>query len=413
MIIFYILLIFIIIYYSYKYDVVYGNFVSIYFLYTFFSIFGYLIYKERVNVMVYNQYYGVGESFYKYYFYICFFILVLTIVLNLSRKIKIFRVQLRVFTSKSKISYYLSFGLNILILLILTKNIMQNYNQASYYSQQILKTNKLWFFLFNFSIYLITINLIAFKELKQKKLIILNLFYIIIFLITAIKFGQRIQILNLIIGLITIIISNRRNIYTIIFNKIFICLVLLFVFLSQFIRGTRGKASNIEFSFNTDLFTSLFSEKLVFQDYLIPSFSLLTSIEKKIWMPLDVLKSNFINLSIVFDYPSLGSIMSRIIDPEGVKGYGYFILTEAYNFGYGYGIVLYILYIALLFKFYIEVLLNFSDNHLNILMRAVVSMYMLNIIRSQSLFFLKGIIMFYIPSVIIFNMLTQRRVKFL
>ncbi len=398
---------------AYKINKIYGNFCILYLLYTFFSIYGYINYGSEINRMAYNQYYGVNKSFYIYYFYILGFIVVLTLLLKYLNKIKCFNFRIKVGNKNKKIeSVY--FIINILFIMILSIFLISNYNRASYFDQRILKSNKLWFFAFNFSIYLIVINFYLGRDKGRKKIFyyILGTIIAIFFLLTALKFGQRIQILNLTFGVITVLLLNiKKSLYKIILKKEIILISLSFISLSQYIRGNRGGIKDLKFEFSMDLITSVFGKTMVFQDYLIPSYTLLTSIEKKIFLPVDVIKSNILNTLIIFNYPTLGSLISRIIEPKASKGYGYFILSEGYNLCGGLGILVLIIYIAFIFKFYFEVLTNTLDKKFNILMSSVISMYLLNIVRSQSLFFLKGILMFYLPAIFMYICATGKKIR--
>jgi hypothetical protein len=91
--------------------------------------------------------------------------------------------------------------------------------------------------------------------------------------------------------------------------------------------------SNFDSSDSNNLDENL-SSAILLQDYYLPSHTLFISLNHKIIDPIEVVKSNFANSFIGFDYPFLtNTIMERGLGFDNVRGVGwaYHYFVEGYN----------------------------------------------------------------------------------
>jgi hypothetical protein len=385
---------------------------------------GYTLYPEYLNLVTKGQYYG-EEYFWKYYLYIFLSFITYYLIFNFLYKSK---KQLRIikinFIKKSKshiLDIFLFFMICFIWLLFLLYNLIINYNELSYYNQFILKSNKAWFFLYSSIAILIYSILVKidensndFSRIVYKIILIIATF---IFFITSLKAGQRIQIFSLVLSILAYFAIKYnlkikfRNLVKI--QRISI-LIIIFVFISQVIRNTRGRIQSIsEINFNLDWFISLFDLKtIIFQDYLVPSLSLMTSMKQNLIFPLEVVKSNLINAIIIFDYPTLGEIISRIVDPNGNSGFGYYYFTEGYNMMGFFGFFISPLTIVIVY-YILEILLTKTNSiSYNLSMSSILVYYIISVVRGSSLFFIKGIFFFVIPFTLLYLLATNKKIKF-
>lgn len=397
---------------------------SLLFLYTVFSQIGYIFYPEKLDLYSDGQYYGM-DTFYSYWSYI-FISFVLIFLLWLLTKSFSFKNHIKVcnYNSNIKINKRLYFIMILSWQLILSVLLILNYDILSYYNQQILKNNKLWFYMFSFDgiiIYSLYIKFLVAKSLTEKILsIILLLFSVIIFFITSLRSGQRIELVMTLIAFISFFykhygeksISRRKNLFT------FSLTILVTVMISQAIRSLRGSFIDVKIFLdhiksNPIGFLNFFLfENLVFQDWLTPPLTLITSMYYKLIFPIDVVKSNILIMIPLISRKSLGEILARIINPYSWRGYGYTILTEGYNFmgfiGFFYSAVVFVLG----FKFLELLFCKSNDKIFNSFMYGIIGFIILSVVRGQSASFVKSIYFYFLPAIILFILATGEKVLF-
>ena len=394
------------------------------FVYTIFTQIGYLLYPRDVNIVSHYQYYGY-DAFFEYWLYIFLsfiFIFILFVILYDKKYKPTLRIE--VSTLQKKDSRNLLYIVIILLYeLVLIYFLIKNYSSASYYGQAILKHNTVWFYLFNINgIVLLSIiykTIIEFDKTRKICYIIIFLFSISVFLITALKFGQRIEVLTWLLSLIVFLwyfFKNKIGGKARIFKKYVFIIGFIGIMFSQVVRSARGKhiktlAAYLTVMVRPKTYLSLFQLKtLIFQDYLVPSLTLLTSMKYDIIFPGKVLESNLTCLVPFINHHSLGSILSRIIDPQGWGGYGYYILTEGYNFmgfaGFIYGAIVFTIGFRILESFFT----NTNDKLFNAYMYAIIAFLSIYVIRGQSMMFLKGLYFYFLPAVILFKLISRKRV---
>lgn len=407
--------------YIYNRNHVFGLVYILLFIYCFFTMVAYLYFPEELNIVSSGQYYG-ENYFIKFILYIfaCFIFTFIFYFLISNIKINIFKINF-VNYSRNKILKRLFSIIIISWLLILTYFLLKNYNLLSYHSQSVMKSNKIWFFLYAISpIFIISIYLKVSESIKIRKKIfyfILLILAFVLFLVTSLKSGQRIEIFCLTLSIITFIIVkydikiNNKNISKLI--KLLIILI-CFVFLSQVIRNNRHTNLNIsQIDFDGSYFADLLNIKeFVFQDYVTPSLTLLTSMEYKIIKPIEIIKSVFFNTLIVFDYPGMGEIISKLLVPSGDVGVGYYYFTEGYNFIGILGCVFSPLFLVISYELYKKILCSTNDKKFNEYISAIISCYIISVVRGGSLFIFKGILFYIIPFIFLYICVTNKKLIF-
>ncbi len=393
------------------------------FMYTIFTQLGYIFYPNEIMIVSHNQYYGT-DIFIYYWIYIMLSFIAIFIFFVITYS-PLYKLKFKIAIDSEYIKKYDI--LYIVILLVyeffLIYNLIKNYNILSYYNQIILKSNKIWFYLYSFN-GIIILSLyckicISTNIIKKIFLLLIMILSAITFLVTSIRSGQRIEIALFIISYVTYLWHYS-------FDKIhkkhkikYLCsifmIIFLFIMLSQGIRLSRGynntPAAFFNIITNIDTYMSIIHPKhIIFQDYAVPSLTLVTSINYSIIIPEDVLKSNITCLVPFIKHYSLGEVLSRIIDPYGWAGYGYYILTEGYNIAGFLGFI-YIAFIFVVgFRFLESFFANTNDKMFNAYMYAIIAFTSLSIVRGQSMFFLKAIYLYFLPAIILWNMLSGKRV---
>lgn len=385
-------------------NIILGMYVTLVFLYSIFPMLGYLFYlptvKEYTKGQVYNE--NIFKISVIYTILGMILIFVFQYFWNKTR-IKITMVKIKSIKLKLGI-FKLFLYVHIYILL---KNLVLNFNNLNYQNQDILKNNRIYFFSFEFStiIFFIYLNNILLK--KNKKLNIVFIIDFIIFIITAIKVGQRIQLFNLVIGtLIMFLYYNREK--KLKFIKKSIVIMSIFIFLSQVIRGTRGNfelLSENPIEFLKKIILALFDFKIiVFQDWLVPYYSLVTSINFGIIVPFRVIKYNLLVLIPFIERgKSLSIYIREYFAPTSKQGFGYYIFTEAYNVAGIIGIIIYPLILVIYFKVLEEVYKKLSE-HNRYLYVGVIGYYIISLVRGGIIFSIKGIMIYLIPALILNNL---------
>jgi len=376
-----------------------------------------------LDAVSFHQYYG-EEAFIHYWIYIflSFISIFLIFIIFYHKKYKtIFRIKANSSIKKSGESWYILIISSIQI--ILAVFLIKNYENLSYVNQAILKNNKLWFYLFSLiGIVLLSLICKIYMEHGRKKIFYSTLFLssFLIFFLTAIRAGQRIEIAMTFLGFLTLLWYLFKERFKNKHIKLKYILIIFFigVSLSQGIRIIRGHSETPGAFFatlkNPKTYLSIFLPKnLIFQDWSTPSLTLLTSMERNIIFPEQVITSNLAVLIPLISHKSLGDILSRIIDPEGITGYGYYILTEGYNFtgfaGFIYSAFIFVLGFRILESFFAGT----DDKLFNSYMFGIMGFLAIEVVRGgQTIVFLRGIYLYFLPAIILFILMSNRKVYF-
>jgi hypothetical protein len=305
---------------------------------------------------------------------------------------------------------------------LLTGFLLLNYNNLSYQTQEVMKNNKLWFYLFSAcGIVLLSLANKIYTEpldvVKKSFYMLITLFIFVVFFITCIKSGQRGEFLTFILALIGwyTYLSQSGNKKTAFKRNLLVlgAIVLAIAFL-QSLRLARGMENTPQAFMSLikmpSTFLALFSLKaLIFQDWLNPSLTLMTSIKYNIVFPVTVILSNLLDAIPFIMHRSLGEILSRFVDPYGSTGYGYYILTEGYNL-MGFAGFVYSAFIFVLgWRFWEFFFAHTRDKVFNAYMNGCLYFCVIHTVRSQSVMFLKGLYIFLIPAIFLFLLSMDNR----
>ena len=393
------------------------------FLYSVFSMIGYINYPKKLNVVSGGQYYG-EKVFLYYYLYLLVFVIFVFIFYRffngIRRKYSANVITINVVGGKAVLYVFL-----ISFCVFLFYEMIKNISISSYSNQLVLKSNKVWFFLYEFSgVIILMLSNILYKnrvELKKNNglFIVLTVAFAIVFIATSLLFGQRKEIFMLIVGMITMLInylkvSNQHK--RISMKKVILLtvpLLIVAVFLFQLIRNSRGLGIS-EYQLNAGellltTFKSMFDmEFLVFQDWLSPSLSLITCIYYHNIDPLIILKADFLNLFSFLTHYSVDPTtpIRDLFNLHSTTGYGYYFPTEGYELIGPFGCVLSAFLINLYYRVY-DSIFDVKDVYLRSYLSGIVGFYIISIVRGYSLFFIKGIIFYIIPGIVLYNLATK------
>ena len=409
-------------------DPIFGLFYCVLYVYTVFTQIAYVVYPEYVSARSGDQYYGLDA----YYLFILFVSLSFLAIYLFSfvffgkkHKKKTYFTFRRIGVRTSSIYQYLFLAIILFHDAIMLYFLVRNYSALNYYTEKVLlKGNKLFFFGFSFYriiLMVLYVKLTRFSNTVERYIYsVLFPLSLAIFLAISIRAGQRISMTSFLLGFtMYVFLSSPAKFGHRMKRALLFAPLLLAAFLLQnMIRTMRGSPiSPFELvrlffaSPDSSAMILLRPELLMFQDYTGPSLLLLTSMANGIIFPLEVIKSNFFNSLIFTGYPGLGDTLSRIVDPLGEKGYGYYFLTEGYNMAGWLGI----LYNGLVFTAGISLWQKFasSDSKIfNNFMIAVISMHVFNIVRGQGCFFIKGTYFSFLPAIVLFLLASKLRIKF-
>ena len=406
-----------------KKNYIYAFYYFFLFFYTIGTQIAYLYYPTKLALINGKQYFGLS-AYFPYLFFVFLSFILIFLFFFFFIKIESKRDFFRIDSYRKKIGFLFPLII-ILHNLIMIYFLSSSYSVLSYHTAtSVLKANKIFFYGFFF--YQITLLALYVKITKFSKNLRERLFYSIlsiisflVFIIITIKAGQKIEIASFFLGFLSYnLISYKEKLLK---NKrIILALISLFILIGLFfvvIDNLRYSELDVKEFFkialgSPDEFVKvLFNpENILFFDYTGPSLLLLTSIHEHIVIPLEVLKSNFYNTLIFQGYPILGYTLSRIIDPYGKINYGYYFLSEGYNFAGWLGI----LYNGIIFTFGLFIWNKFrKSNNLifNNFMTAIIAMHVFDIIRAQSSFFVKGIYISFIPAIIIYLIISNSKIK--
>jgi len=407
-------------FYIWKKSKIFWLYYCVLFAYTIFTQLGYLLYSKKLSAVSHFQYYG-ESIFIKYWLFVflAFISIFLLFAIFYDKKLKMVHLEIKKTKKRKNFLYIIAILIYEAILIFF---LIKNFENLSYYNQYILKNNKLWFYLFSFNgvIFLSFLYKILTEQRKKIKFLYstLFLFSFSILVITCIRSGQRSDFFIPFIGIFSFILcvyKDKIKLNKIKLKNILISLVIIFIIISllQGIRIIRGHEENIN-SFLMAIkrpqtyLTLLVPKNLIFQDWLAPSLTLATSINYKIIFPLKVIESNIKCFIPFISHKSIGSIMSKIIDPHGIQGYGYYILTEGYNFMGFFGFI----YIAFIFVFGIKILETFfantKDKYINSFMYGIMGILIIGVIRGQSIVFLKGLYLYFFPAILLLFLMNKR-----
>ena len=323
------------------------------FIYTIFAQIGYVYFSELSDF--YSAYFGIS-LFYKYWaFMFLSFVLTYVFYRYLHRKE---RAPAAYFIKPMRRNYgeYVFFAITIFLLLALYVYFKVYRGAFGYGGGN--SAGGPWFgigfWLFTVVVFVLYTLIRDKSSGFRKRLFSLFLFVlcVLFFLQVNVAAGTRSSILYLFIALVFYELSPlwlaiKKN-----KKKVFVVLIsgLLLVSTLQTLRVVRTLGDDLSFSsfVTADKSESKFAEQtlaatFLLQDYYLPSHTLFLSMQYGIIDPLEVVKSNFANSLVRFEYPFLSNtIMERSLGTSNDRGVGwaYHFFVEGYN-AFGMAGVLY------------------------------------------------------------------------
>jgi len=405
--------------YVWRRSFVFFLFYSLLFVYTFFTQLGYLFYPVKLSAESNFQYYSEGIFFsYWIYIFLSFVSIFLIFIIFYDKKYKpLLKIEIRPSPKKNSDPLYIILILFYEIISIFF--LVKNYGNLNYFNRNALNENKIWLFLFSLSgiVLLSTFYKIIMERSRKKRIFYFVLFFSLfsIFSITAIKSGQRIEVAMAILAfIVSLWYLFQSKIMRLRLKHIFLILLICFIGISiiQGIKATRGDKSSLTEFFHAlkdpRAYLTLFSpQKMIFQDWSTPSVSLMASMKKHVISPSEVIKSNLTCLIPFVNHKALGNVVAKIAETGGI---GFYILTEGYNF-IGFIGFLYSTFILVIGWWFLESFFtNTNDKFFNSYMFGTMGFLVFEIVRGQSMMFLKGLYLYFLPAVILFLLISNKKI---
>jgi hypothetical protein len=188
--------------------------------------------------------------------------------------------------------------------------------------------------------------------------------------------------------------------------------IIAFVFMNA-IRSERGNQTDfrslVQLLFaEPGKYASLTFEDIVFQDYCVPSLTLMTSMYYDRIDPIGTVKSLIANSLVLLNVPSLGTRVSRFIDPYGARGYGYYAFTEGFEVMGWAGFV----YNSLIMNLGLQLwrpLLRTGNKSFTRYMTGIMVMSVFGLARGTSSAYVKAFYMWFVPCIVLFCLMSGTR----
>lgn len=407
--------------YILRVDTIFGVCYIVFYVYTVFTQIAYVAFPNKLFIVSGGQYYGI-EWFWPFYvFTFASFLGVFLVFVGFRarrQRLRCLRLtDLRVQARIDKIAFV---ALVLIQNLIMIYYIATRFESLSYYTQHVLKGNKLFFFGFAFYPYTIYASYVNWKEYSATRLsssvaAAILAISLLVFLTICVRAGQRIEIAELCVGLFIYAYvfgeggpRHRMRIYV----GVALAVIVMFAFMNaiQALRGTQIDLSHVVHLLltNPGEFMGFALEDLVFQDYVTPSLTLVTSMYHNRIDPIGALKSLIANSLVFLGVPSLGETVSRFIDPYGVRGYGYYGFTEGFEVmgwaGFAYNAVVMNLGLAMW-----RSLLHTGSESFTRYMTGIMAMRVFSLARGTSSSYLKSVYMYFVPCIVMFCLMSGTR----
>lgn len=153
------------------------------------------------------------------------------------------------------------------------------------------------------------------------------------------------------------------------------------------------------------------SAAILAKDYYAPAHMLYAAIAYNFVQPLEVMASNTSNALVMLNYPYLQGTVTDLFRPDVATrsaGYAFYIFTEGYLFAGLMGF-LYNGLVPLAGLLLWKKLANTRDPQLNALLIGLMGCMVVNLVRSQSSYFIKYLYTFVLPGLLMYTSLTGQR----
>jgi hypothetical protein len=341
---------------------------------------GYIYFPELSELM--NAYFG-NQILNTVFLFVLFSFLFIIIFFCIGRK-TIMNKSIRIFEFK-----VFQFSRNLGFLLLLLIIIVQSYIFILYYSR--LNYNNINNDYFK-NEFLISIFITLYKFFPGILIVLYDLYklklikfffwiYLITFLFITLKLGFKTDLVALLVGLMIYIYYNKKILF---FSKYFFGYLTIFgilIILSEYFRFQ---------SFDGQIARENILISIIDKDYFPPAHLLFASVYLDYVIPARVFQSNFLNIFPGLNFPYLQFFVTEEFNPgvtNRTSSYAYYVLTEGYNFMGFWGFI-YNGFLGILLSFY-RYLFNIGKKNFDICILSILGMNLVNLVRGQSVYFFK------------------------
>jgi hypothetical protein len=212
---------------------------------------------------------------------------------------------------------------------------------------------------------------------------------------------------------------KKRIVFMVLVSSILVFSFLSTLRLLRYQNMKTGQSTNFSSLYNFDSSDSNktnedLSSVILLQDYYLPSHTLFISMNHKIIDPIEVVKSNFTNSLISFDYPFLtNTIMERGLgfDNERGVGWAYHYFVEGYNAMGLIGVFYNALFWNLCMILWLRLTRSNNKRH-NKTMTAILALIIALSVKGQTAIFIKFYWLILLPALVLLLLANNQKVAF-
>lgn len=377
------LAVFVFTFWSFKVDFFLGLFIFFLSLYIVMPITGYIFFPELSELM--NAHFGYNILDELYLFVLLSYLMTILVFSFWKRNHKMLRITIFELRSLKDVKI-LGFLTILFFQLFLVIYFMYRFNDLNYTNinnDYFKNDNSFAFFMFIYK-FSPGILIVLYDFYLRKLMRPIFLFYLILFICITLKIGFKTDLVALVVGLTIYNFYKRREfLFT---TKM---LGYLVIFISLF-----GIAEYFRYqSFEREVLKPSLLLSLIDKDYFPPAHLLFASIHLDYIIPFQVIKSNVLNLIPGINFPYLQYFITEEFNPgitSRSNSYAYYVLTEGYNFigffGFFYNGILGFLLATYRFTF------RLGKSNLDIIILSILGMNLVNLVRGQTVYFFKYLI---------------------
>ena len=394
------------------------------YIYTIFAQIGYAYFPE-LSIFL-GAYFG-PELFYSYWLFMFLSFLFSFLLYKKIHRSRSNKYYYRVIRSKQNLRFWFFFFISAILFLALCLYFINNRGLFGWGGGSPMGSK--WFVigfrLFTMCTFLSYVFLRNESNRLKLKMIVFFVFiiYFLFFINVCIAAGDRSDILYFFLAVAFYELSPIINSLKYQKKKVFSFLIIGFILINSLmillaLRTQQGETDfysifNYEESSSSTRDIPL-SATILLQDYYSPSHPLFISMHYGIIDPIETLKSNFANSLVLMKYPYLSQTIVSKVDSsiERGGGWAYHMFIEGYNALGWFGVFYNAIFWNLGLGFWM--LLSKSDNKFhNKVMLAIIIFLIVNTMRSQTAAFVQSFWMILLPSLWLFLLSTNSKIKIL
>lgn len=378
-------------------DRLFGIIYSLLFLYSVFSLIGYL-YMPGLSESI-RAYFGnfVGEVALNFIFSSMILIFIFNYILYRPKNIASVGMQ----TNYNRNSNFSLFAIFIpyFWIFIFTYYLYQNLDRLSWDEAQ--KENielslTIFIALFKMTVGILIMIYVMMREkcyVNYQRMLFPFFVLLALFLISSFLLGNRTDPAAFVVGMLFYESSKQKlSLKLVLKSMALVTLAILVLSVIEFFR------------YENNYSVATLTERIVRNDYFAPAHMLFASIAYDFVDFGEVFRSNFNNAMILQNYPYLQETVTDLFN-EGVAtrsaGYAFFVLSEGYiAFGFWGGILYNAIIITLFVRFWNSLALT-DSRFINLLIKTILATMCINVVRTQSSQFIKITYTYFIPVLVI------------